>query len=130
MNAVNLIGRLTRDPESRTADSGTDVCRMRLAVAPSSRDANPVYIDVTAFAAQAEACAAHLRKGHLAGIEGRLEYSEWTAPDGSTRSKHEVVGRRIEFLGRPTSELPALEVEEPADDGDRDAPMPKEQIPF
>ena len=32
MNLVNLIGRLTRDPELRSAPSGTEVCQMRIAL--------------------------------------------------------------------------------------------------
>ena len=101
MNSVQLIGRLTRDPELRpTAEEG-ELCRMRVAVSRPEAGAQPVYVDVVCFDGQAAACADHLTKGHRIGVEGRLDYSEWEAEDGSKRSRHEVIGRRIEFIGAP-----------------------------
>src|SRR5439155_24669919 len=43
MNSVQLIGRLTRDPEVRETSGGTTVCRMGLAIQRRERDAGPVY---------------------------------------------------------------------------------------
>ena len=96
MNSVNLIGRLTRDPELRSTPSGTAVCTMRIAV-NGAREGEVTYVDVVAFEKQAEACAAHLTKGREIAVSGRLSYSEWQAPDGAKRSKHEVIGR-VRFL--------------------------------
>jgi single-strand DNA-binding protein len=96
MNSVNLIGRLTRDPELRKTPSDTSVCTMRIAV-NGIREGEVTYIDVVAFEKQAEACARHLSKGREVGVSGRLSYSEWQAEDGSKRSKHEGIGR-VQFL--------------------------------
>lgn len=103
MNACQLIGRLTRDPDHHTAPSGKTVCRMRLAV-PRAPDDPPVYIDVVCFATLADTCAAQLGKGHQVAVQGRLDYVEWTADDGSKRSKHEVIASRVDFLARPAGE--------------------------
>jgi single-strand DNA-binding protein len=100
MNACQLIGRLTRDPDHHTAPSGKTVCRMRLAV-PRGPDDPPVYIDTVAFAGLGDTCAAQLAKGHQVAVSGRLDYVEWTADDGSKRSKHEVIASRVDFLARP-----------------------------
>ena len=97
MNSVNLIGNLTRDPELRDTKSETSVCAMRIAV-NGRGDQDPVYVDVTAFGAQAEACAKYLRKGRKVAVNGRLHYSEWKAEDGSNRSRHSIVAQRVEFL--------------------------------
>ena len=48
MNSVNLIGRLTRDPELVTTDGGTDICRLRLAVDRVRRD-GAVFLDIKCF---------------------------------------------------------------------------------
>lgn len=99
MNSVNLIGRLTSDPELRRLESGMSVCNMRIAI-NGIRENEVTYIDVVSFEKQAEACAKHLSKGRKVGVSGRLSHSEWDADDGSKRSKHEVIGR-VEFLDAP-----------------------------
>lgn len=121
MNTVNLIGRLTRDPELRNTANGKPVCNMRVAV-NGTREGDVTYIDVVTFDKQAEACAAHLGKGREVGVSGRLSYSEWKADDGSSRSKHEVIGR-VQFLSRNGA---AAEVAE-AGNGQ---PASDEDIPF
>jgi single-strand DNA-binding protein len=103
VNACQLIGRLTRDPDHHTAPSGKTVCRMRLAV-PRGPDDPPVYIDTVAFAGLGDTCAAQLAKGHQIAVSGRLDYVEWTADDGSKRSKHEVIASRVDFLARPAGD--------------------------
>ena len=97
MNSVNLIGRLTRDPELRTTAGGTEVCGMRIAVDRQAEGAD--YVDVTAFGKLAEVCQQYLEKGRQVGVAGRLHYSEWEADDGSKRSKHEVIAASVQFLG-------------------------------
>ena len=101
MNSVQLIGRLTRDPELRQTPSGKSVGGLRLAVDRRDRDADAIYVDVTVWNALAETCTQHLAKGRQVAVTGRLDYQEWKPDDGSTRSKHEVVASDVEFLARP-----------------------------
>ncbi len=102
MNQVQLIGRLTRDPELGTTTGGKAVCEMRLAVPRRDRDAEPVYVDLVTYDGLAETCAEHLEKGRQVAVTGRLDYSEWEARDGSgKRSKHQVVAAEVDFLARP-----------------------------
>ena len=103
MNQVNLIGRLTRDPELRKlGDSDRDVCELRLAVdngkSREGADRDATFVDVATFDAPARACVEHLTKGRQVAVSGRLVYREWEADGGSKRSKHSVIGR-VEFLG-------------------------------
>jgi len=100
MNTIQLIGRLTRDPEARSLPSGKSVANMRLAVPRRDREAAPVYIDVVAFDQLAALCAKHLAKGRQIAVGGRLEYSEWEAQDGSKRSRHDVIANDVEFLSK------------------------------
>ncbi len=99
MNSVNLVGRLTKDPE--LAERGkTKVCDMRIAV--NGRGKNPpVFIDVAAFKKQAEACATYLSKGSQVAVSGSLRLDEWES-NGSRRSKHSILAQSVQFLdGRP-----------------------------
>lgn len=118
MNTVNLIGRLTADPQLRNTNGGTPVCTLRLAVPRPPKDGDEqdaVFVDVTTFSRQAEAVAEHLAKGRQVAVTGRLEYRQWTGEDGSPRSKHEVVAAQIDFLARPAGQ------NQPEATGDEDA---------
>lgn len=108
MNAVNLIGRLTADPDLATRGS-MSVCRMRLAIQrrrKGGEDQGAVFVDLVTFGNQAENCARYLSKGSLVAVDGRLEHGEWKTPNGERRSKHEVIVEQVDFLS-PRSTLVA-----------------------
>jgi|tagenome__1003787_1003787.scaffolds.fasta_scaffold17913127_1 single-strand DNA-binding protein len=111
MNNVNLIGRLTRDPELIEAKGGTSIANFAIAVNRRDPDQDPVYVEVKAFAGQADAIASHKSKGDEVAVEGRLELDRWEAKDGSKRSRLYVVANRVEFLrnkrGEPNGADPA-----------------------
>ncbi|MBA3867123.1 MAG: single-stranded DNA-binding protein [Solirubrobacterales bacterium] len=99
MNNVNMVGRLTRDPELKDTRAGS-VCQLRIAVDNPGRGGEkgePTYIDVAAFGKQGEACASHLSKGEEVAVSGRLVFREWTGKDGVKRSAHSVRGS-VKFL--------------------------------
>ena len=97
MNSVNLIGRLTRDPEPRATPRGTDVCVLRVAIERAGEGAD--YVDVVAFGALARSCGEYLVKGRQVGVAGRLAYRQWEKA-GERRSKHEVIAQSVAFLGQ------------------------------
>jgi single-strand DNA-binding protein len=97
-NSVVLVGQLTTDPTLKQTPDGRSVCELRLAV-NDHRDQPPLFIDVATFGPGADACAQHLAKGRQVAVTGRLVHEEWQAKDGSTRSKHQVVGQ-VSFGGR------------------------------
>jgi single-strand DNA-binding protein len=105
INRVVLVGNLTRDPELRHTPSGTAVCSLRLAVNTRRKDESgqwtdkPNYFDITVWGQQGENCAQYLSKGRPVAIDGRLEWREWEAQDGSKRQAVEVVAESVQFLG-------------------------------
>jgi single-strand DNA-binding protein len=105
INRVVLVGNLTRDPELRHTPSGTPVCSLRVAVNTRRKDETgqwtdkPNYFDVTVWGQQGENCAQYLSKGRPAAIDGRLEWREWEAQDGSKRQAVEIVAESVQFLG-------------------------------
>jgi single-strand DNA-binding protein len=105
INRVVLVGNLTRDPELRHTPSGTPVCSLRLAVNTRRKDESgqwtdkPNYFDITVWGQQGENCAQYLSKGRPVAIDGRLEWREWEAQDGSKRQAVEVVAESVQFLG-------------------------------
>ena len=111
MNTVNLIGRLTTDPTSRTVNTEAGertVTTLALAVPPErGRDGAPCYIDVEVWGSPAEACARYLGKGRQVAVAGRLDLNRWTGEDGTTRRVHRVVAATVEFLERPPADAAA-----------------------
>ena len=105
INRVVLVGNLTKDPELRHTPSGTAVCKLRLAVNTRQKDAQgnwgdkPNYFDVTVWGNQGESCAQYLSKGRPVGVDGRLDWREWEAQDGSKRQAVEIIADSVQFLG-------------------------------
>jgi single-strand DNA-binding protein len=103
INRVVLVGNLTRDPELRHTPSGTAVCKLRVAVNTRQKDAATGEwgdnFDVTVWGNQGESCAQYLSKGRPVGIDGRLDWREWEAQDGTKRQAVEIIADTVQFLG-------------------------------
>ena len=105
INRVTITGNLTKDPELRHLDSGTAVCKMRVAVNSRRKDSSgewvdkPNYFDVTVWGAQGENCANYLSKGRPVAVQGRLEWREWESQDGGKRQAVEIIADSVQFLG-------------------------------
>jgi single-strand DNA-binding protein len=114
VNAINLTGRLTHDPERRETASDKTVVQMRLAVprAKARGEREAVFVDVVSFDGLAAVCATYLTRGRKVAVTGRLEQDEWQASDGTRRSRHYVVASDVEFLDRARDEAEADDGEE------------------
>src|ERR671925_2024703 len=106
INRVVLTGNLTRDPELRHTGGGTAVCSLRIAVNTRRKDQStgewtdkPNYFDVTVWGTQGENCAQYLSKGRPVAIDGRLNWREWDAQDGSKRQSVDIIADSVQFLG-------------------------------
>jgi single-strand DNA-binding protein len=104
-NRIVLLGNLTRDPELKYLPSNLPVCECGLAVSRRFRDKegnnreDVCFVDITAFGRQAEVIKQYMSKGKQILIEGRLKLDQWTAQDGTKRSKHGVVIENFQFVG-------------------------------
>ena len=102
INRVVLVGRLTRDPEIRQTQSGIAVTRFTLACdrpfGGQDGKKETDFIDCTVWRKQAENVAQYLKKGNMAGVDGRLQISSYEAQDGSKRQRAEVVADSVRFL--------------------------------
>ena len=105
INRVIITGNLTKDPELRSLQSGTHVCNLRVAVNSRRKDQSgewvdkPNYFDVTVWGAQGENCATYLSKGRPVAVDGRLDWREWEAQDGSKRQSVSIIADSVQFLG-------------------------------
>lgn len=103
LNRIILIGRLTRDPEMRYTTTGKAVTNFTLAVdrgwSSPSGEKETDFIDIVVWDKQAETVANYLKKGRLAGVEGRLQIRSYEH-EGQRRRAAEVVANRVIFLDR------------------------------
>ncbi|HDK9046951.1 TPA: single-stranded DNA-binding protein [Staphylococcus aureus] len=102
LNRAVLVGRLTKDPELRSAPNGVNVGTFTLAVnrtftnAQGEREAD--FINVVVFKKQAENVKNYLSKGSLAGVDGRLQTRSYENKVGQRVFVTEVVADSVQFL--------------------------------
>lgn len=102
MNRTILVGRLTKDPELRFTPSGTAVATFTLAVnrtftnQAGEREAD--FINVVVWKRPAENTADFLKKGSLAGVDGRIQTRNYEGQDGKRVYVTEVVAESVQFL--------------------------------
>lgn len=102
MNTVNLIGRLTKDPELKKTDEGKSICTFNLAIDDTfSKEDRADFLRVTVFGNQADNCNKYLRKGFMAGVQGRLRSDSYTDSEGIRRYPVSVTCDRCQFLQWP-----------------------------
>lgn len=106
VNIVAITGNLTHDPELSHTGGGTAVARLRVAVNGRRKDSQtgewvdkPNYFNVTVWGGQGENVARYLSKGRPVAIDGRLEWREWEAQDGSKRQAVDIIADSVQFLG-------------------------------
>lgn len=102
INQVILMGRLTRDPETRTTTTGKSVTSFSVAVDRQTQDDQADFFDVTAWEKTGELVQQYLTKGRRVLVQGRLRQDSWDDKDtGKKRSKVEVVATDVTFLDGP-----------------------------
>lgn len=102
MNSVELIGRLTRDPEVRyTSGSNMAVATFTIAIdrpTKAGEDKQTDFPRITVFGRQAETCEKYLKQGRMVAIQGRIQTGSYTNKNGDTVYTTDVVANRVEFI--------------------------------
>ena len=100
-NKIIIHGRLTADPQIKTAGSAT-VCELNIAVNTRFKDQDgnykTLFYRVSVWRARGETCAKHLHKGDLVGIIGDLDVRAYVDRNGQNRTSLEVNADEIDFL--------------------------------
>eukprot|EP00792_Barthelona_sp_PAP020_P012808 TRINITY_DN7634_c0_g1_i1.p1 TRINITY_DN7634_c0_g1~~TRINITY_DN7634_c0_g1_i1.p1 ORF type:complete len:176 (-),score=29.08 TRINITY_DN7634_c0_g1_i1:88-615(-) len=93
-NKVVMVGNLTRDIELRYMPNGSALAKSAIATShryksnTGEQKEEVCFLDFNIFGRSAEIANQYLRKGSKVLLEGRLVFEQWTAQDGSNRSKH------------------------------------------
>jgi single-strand DNA-binding protein len=109
-NHITILGRLTKDPEIRSTNSGKAVAQFTLAVdrpflnQQGQREAD--FIPVVIWGKAAELCGNSLAKGHRLLVEGRLQIRNFDAKDGTKHWVTEVIASNVEFIEKKSEAQP------------------------
>lgn len=137
-NKVILAGNLTSEPEMRKTPSGQPVCNFSIATNrywtdkdSGEKKQKAEYHDIVAWRRLAEIASQYLSKGSLVLIEGRLQTRSWEDSNDNTRSKTEVVAKKMQMGPRASKgEAPDMQQQAtPKKDKDEDIPVIEEDQP-
>lgn len=112
LNAVIIMGNLTRNPEIRYTPQGKAVCDLGLAINEKYKNGageaveETCFIDVTVWGRQAETFAEYLKKGSRALVSGSLKLDTWEK-DGQKRNRIRVRASNVQFIDRAEGGAPS-----------------------
>lgn len=103
MNNIVLLGRLTKDADIRSTQSGKVVASFTLAVDRPYTQNGKREVDFIAcqiWGKSAEVLGKSVHRGQRILLEGRLQIRQYTDKNGNKRTAAEVVADRLEFIER------------------------------
>ena len=105
VNKVILIGNIGNDPESRVAQSGTQMTTLSVATSESWKDKQTgqqqertEWHRVVFFNRLAEIASQYLRKGSKVYVEGSLRTRKWQDQQGIEKYTTEIIGSELQML--------------------------------
>ncbi len=134
-NKIILAGNLVRDIEIKYTQSGSAIGNTALATtrkfksATGEQKVEVLFIDLTFFGRTAEIANQYLRKGSKVLVDGRLKLDQWTAQDGSKRSKHSVSVENLQMLGSKDEAQPMPDAPSTNHPAPSAPPQPTPNIP-
>ena len=101
LNRITITGRMTRDPELRTTQSGISVTSFSIAnqrnYKNNSGERETDFFDVVAWRNTAEFVTKYFSKGSLVTVDGRLESRKFTDKQGNERKTVEIIADNVFF---------------------------------
>lgn len=124
LNRVTILGNVTRDPETRTTNSGQSVVSFSVATSRRWKDQTSgelkeatEFHNIVAWAKLATTISSYVRKGSKLYVEGRLQTRSWDDPSGVKKYRTEIIADNVILLdkkgdvptGAPASAAPAAD---------------------
>ena len=107
MNSINIVGRLTADPELRRTGDNTAVCSISVAVKrPRVKDTTD-FIECVVWRQSAEYLHQYGHKGDVVAVSGSLQARTWKDKEGNNRKAWEVVAESVELLSSNKDSKPS-----------------------
>jgi single-strand DNA-binding protein len=138
MNRVVLVGRLTKDPDLKYTPNGVPVATFTLAVNrpfKTNGEQEADFINCVVWRKPAENAANFLKKGSLAGVDGRIQTRNYEGQDGKSVYVTEVQAESVQFLEpkgekKQQEEAPKTRVSEDPFQGNGSIDINDDMLPF
>ena len=99
MNSINILGRLTKQPELKTSQSGKYYSNFSIAVNTGWGDNRETsFFNCMAFGKTAETVVQYFSKGHRILIDGSLKQDSWTDKEGNKKTSVSIIVNRVDFI--------------------------------
>ncbi len=131
MNKTILMGRITKDLESKSFDNGTKVLNFSIATDESYKNKEGERVEAAEFhnvvfyGKAAEIIEKYFKKGQRILISGKLRTRSWETTEGAKKYLTEVLGDHFEFIEKAGSSKSSEPLEVTVD-----APDPESDLPF
>lgn len=132
LNKAFLIGRLTRDPETKALPSGQSVTSFGMATdnfftdKSGQKQQQTEFHNIVAFGRLADVASQYLKKGSLVLIEGRIRTRSWQDTSGNQRFKTEIITQSLQLGPRPAG---TKQTERKESQSSKKNEIPQEDIP-
>lgn len=109
LNQINIMGRLTKNPELRYTGTSVPVASFTVAVERDIGEKKTDFINCVAWRQTGEFIAKHFEKGSMIAVTGRLQMRDWEDRDGNKRTSAEIMVDRAYFCGGKPSRTESTE---------------------
>lgn len=126
MNKVELLGRLTKEPEVRYTTKNAPVSNFTLAVDRKVKKESEVtadFFNIKAFGTLADVCNKYLHKGTQIVIIGRIQNRNWDDDQGQKHYVTEIIAEEMFFAGSNKTNDKEIEAE-------NEYPVNSDDLPF
>lgn len=124
INRIVLLGRATKDPETRATNAGKMVSTFTVACERDFRNASgdkeTDFIPIVCWGKTSEIVEKYVNKGNMIAIDGRLQIRTYEDKEGKKRTIAEVVADRVQLLGSKTERESVVQ----------DEMTPLDELPF
>ncbi|MGN1033683.1 MAG: single-stranded DNA-binding protein [Intestinibacter sp.] len=137
MNSVNLVGRLTSDPELKYVGDDKALCKFCIAVSRDYKNKDGAiltdFINIDLWGKRAEVFCQYASKGSLIAIEGSLRIEKYSTKEGENRTAAKIHANNFHFLGsknKPSESNKLFEGDNLFENVLNEEEISEEEIPF
>lgn len=126
-------GRLTKDIELNTSQTGMEYCKFSIAVdrrTKKGEEKESDFVTIAAFGKTAAFIAQYFHKGDEIKISGPLQSEKWTDKNGNRRTDWNVIAKDVEFGRKKSDRSGSGGSDSDGSDADGLTDVSSEELPF
>lgn len=130
MNNVTLVGRIGKDPETKTFEDGNVKVSFSLATSEKYKDKAGEWKDATEWHNIVLFRETKMRKGDLVEVIGKIKTRSWDNKEGVKQYITEIVAHNLTFLNRPGETAQQRPTQQQESNNSDAGNLPEDDLPF